>query len=294
MNNIDRRHFLAAALAALAARAVAAQPSPPDALALLASMVQAYAKVSDCTFELHKEELVKSAGGDAPSWRLVKEVGQVRFRKRLRADAGADGTGYARDIRFDKGCALLCPVVFREGVNGDRIAIRGVINVDPHGARAMEGQHHPITNLDLGATIGLIHEQATRAQRAGALTASIDGRSRVYDRDVYEFSARLDGAVRSVRVLAGETLRTFAQRTGTQVHLLVHHNDRLASATDAVTADTELLVPEYYARRVRLWIDIERALPLQIEVYDTSERLYERYAYRKLATNVGLTDEHFS
>jgi outer membrane lipoprotein-sorting protein len=97
-----------------------------------------------------------------------------------------------------------------------------------------------------------------------------------------------------VRVLAGETLHTFAQRTGTQVHLLVHHNDRLASATDAVAADTELLVPEYYARRVRLWIDTERALPLQIEVYDSRDRLYERYAYRKLATNVGLTDEHFS
>jgi hypothetical protein len=289
MSNVDRRHFLAAAFA-LAARPGAAQS--PDPLALLASMVQAYAKVSDFTMELHKEELVKTAGGEALSWRLVKEVGQVRFRKRP-AGNGADGAPYVRDIRFDKGCALLCPALYREGLNDDRIAIRGVINVDPHGARAMDGQHHPITNVDLGATIGLIHEHATRAQRAGVLTASIDGRGRFDDREVHEFSARLDGGTRGVRVQAGETLRAFAQRTGTQVHLLVHHNDRLATAVDAVAAGTELVVPDYYARRVRLWIDVERLLPLQIEVYDASDRLYERYSYRKLAINVGLTDDHF-
>lgn len=290
MNSFDRRRFLVATLGALAARSARAQPSPPDPLALLASMVQAYAKVSSFTMELHKEELVKSAdGGETPGWRVAKEVAQVRLRKRPRAD----GSGYARDIRFDKGCTLLCPAIYREGHNDDRIAIRGVINVDPHGARAMAGQHHPIMNLDLGATIGLIHEQAARAHRAGALEASIDGRGRFDDRDVYEFAARLDGATRSVSVQAGETLRAFAQRTGTQVHLLVHHNDRLASAHDAVAADTELVVPDYYARRVRLWIDVERLLPLRIEIYDTNDRLYERYAYRKLATNVGLTDDDF-
>ncbi len=49
----------------------------------------------------------------------------------------------------------------------------------------------------------------------------------------------------------------------------------------------------YYCYRARLWLDFETTLPLRTEIYDTQDRLIERYGYEELRLNAGLTDRDF-
>jgi len=52
--------------------------------------------------------------------------------------------------------------------------------------------------------------------------------------------------------------------------------------------------PDDYANRIRLYIDIKRALPVGITVWDYEGRLVEDYGFEDLKLNVGLTDKDFS
>jgi len=49
----------------------------------------------------------------------------------------------------------------------------------------------------------------------------------------------------------------------------------------------------YYAPRQRVWIDRGLGLPTRIEVYDGRQDLLERYEYRDLKLNTGLTERDF-
>ena len=54
-----------------------------------------------------------------------------------------------------------------------------------------------------------------------------------------------------------------------------------------------MIVPEFYAGRLVLWIDDELHLPLQIDLYDHEGNLYEHYEHHDLKINVELTDADF-
>ena len=54
-----------------------------------------------------------------------------------------------------------------------------------------------------------------------------------------------------------------------------------------------MIVPDYYAGRIVLWIDKELKLPLQIDIYDHEGSLYEHYEHHDLKVNVGLTPADF-
>ncbi len=49
----------------------------------------------------------------------------------------------------------------------------------------------------------------------------------------------------------------------------------------------------YYCHRAVLWMDCELMVPVQVMIYDWDNSLYEKFAYRKLRTNVGIADSRF-
>jgi hypothetical protein len=49
----------------------------------------------------------------------------------------------------------------------------------------------------------------------------------------------------------------------------------------------------YYCYRTIISLDIEKRVPIRVQVYDWEDRLVEDYGYEKLALNAGLTDADF-
>ena len=67
---------------------------------------------------------------------------------------------------------------------------------------------------------------------------------------------------------------------------------------DRKTKKVELIFPRdkargYYCYRAITNIDVEKNLPLKVQIYDWNNNLIENYGYENLKLNVGLTDNDF-
>ena len=278
----------------LAAAFLCVWPAPAPAstqepLDFLTGMRTAYAGVFDYTMEITKEELLREldAGGRL-AHRLRTELAEVRFRKRMNQGSAV----YRRDIYFDTGCRLLCPVVYRDGENRGRIRVPWVPDPYPRDPLAMRDQHHPITSLDLGSTIELVLDNVGRALDAGAATLSYDGTRAVGGRPAHLITVTLASGESAYTAQADDDLWSVVDATGQAMYVIMHANHGV-DFEDTLAAGTQLVIPDYYGGRLQIWIDDVLGLPVRLDVYDWHDELYERYLYANLRVNVALTDDDF-
>ena len=86
-----------------------------------------------------------------------------------------------------------------------------------------------------------------------------------------------------------ETLWEIAKTTGQSMYVILHANQRRGwTQADHPKPGDAIMVPEFYAGRMVIWIDETRHLPLQIDLYDHEGALYEHYEHHDLKINVGL------
>src|SRR5262249_38529000 len=85
-----------------------------------------------------------------------------------------------------------------------------------------------------------------------------------------------------------------ARATGQDMYVILHANRRRGwTQADHPKPGDAVVVPEFYAGRMTLWVDVELHLPIQIDLYDHYGSLYEHYEHRDLAIGVGLKDAAF-
>ena len=66
-----------------------------------------------------------------------------------------------------------------------------------------------------------------------------------------------------------------------------------------MTQRVEIILPKnktrgYYCYRARFSLDLEKKVPIKVEIYDWDNNLVENYGYEDLKLNVSLTDTDFS
>ena len=92
----------------------------------------------------------------------------------------------------------------------------------------------------------------------------------------------------------GQTIWDLAKASGQDMYVILHANRaRHWTRPDHPEPGDAVLVPEYYAGRMVLWIDDALHLPIQVDLYDHAGTLYEHYEHRNLKVNVGLTPADF-
>jgi len=90
----------------------------------------------------------------------------------------------------------------------------------------------------------------------------------------------------------GETLWTIASAYDQSMYAIWYNNPRIRGP-DKVQPGQTVFIPRYYAARGIIWIDADSLMPARLEMFDAEDRLYERYVYSEIQTNVGLTDIDF-
>lgn len=136
--------------------------------------------------------------------------------------------------------------------------ILGIINLnlDPEGARAMEDNRHPITDAGIGYTTHLIWADLTRARKKN------------------------EGELTLLKKRDGD---------GTAVLCL-----RAVLPPEKVKRGLKKTSPEqYYAAAAEIYLDAETFFLSSITVYNPKGELLEKYSYREVKVNVGLTDRDF-
>lgn len=272
------------ALALVLVLAVPAAPAryDPEALAALETMEKAAAGTKDYTMRLVKREL---RGAElSPEETIV-----IKWQRPQRI--------YLHEIA---GLSEGQEVLYAPGWNKNRIKVhKGSfpdvnLNLDPYGTLAMAHSHHPVPEVSLVHLVDLVLDniRRARAKNVGALT--FGGRETLFGRPVVRLEATTPPTGTTPTIEKGQTLWDIARATGQSMYVILHANRaRRWRQADHPERGDAVIVPDFYAGRVVLWIDEALRLPLQIDLYDHEGNLYEHYEHHDLAVNTELTDADF-
>jgi LysM repeat protein len=269
--------------AILAAVVAAATPRyDADAVAALFAMEKAAAGTHDYTMRLVKRELIGTE-------LLPEETIVIKWQQ-------------PQKIYL---CEIAGPregqeVIYAPGWNKDRIRVHKgsfpdvKLNLNPYGTMAMAQSHHPVPEVSLVRLTNLVLDNVRRARAKNVGTLTFDGHETVFGRPTVRLEATLPPTGKTPTIAKGETLWEIAKATGQSMYVILHANRaRQWRQADHPEHGDSVIVPDFYAGRLVVWIDDELQLPLQIDLYDHEGQLYEHYEHHDLKVNVGLTDADF-
>jgi nucleoid-associated protein YgaU len=284
---------LAAMLAAPAAPAPAAAKAPPaaaaaphrydaEALDTLDAMGKAAAATNDYTMRLVKRELFDTKL--SPEETIV-----IKWQRPQRV--------YLHEL---VGAYEGQEVLYAPGWNKNRIKVHSgsfpdiTLNLDPYGSLAMAHSHHPLPQVSLVQLVDRILDNVRRARAKSVGTLQFEGRDEVLGRQAARLEATMPPTGTTPTIERGQTLWDIAKATGQSMYVILHANrTRQWRQGGHPTPGDAVVVPEYYAGRMVVWVDDELHLPIQVDLYDHEGKLYEHYEHHDLAVNVGLTDADF-
>jgi len=272
---------------ALALVAILAVPAAPhrydaEAVAALDAMEKAAAGTHDYTMRLVKRELFGAMLAD-------EETIVIKWQRPQRI--------YLHEIAGPREGQ---EVLYAPGWNKDKIRVHKgsfpdiKLNLNPYGTLAMAQSHHPVPEVSLVRLVDLVLDNVRRARAKNVGTLTFAGHESVFGRPTVKLEATTPPTGKSPTLEKGETLWDIAKTTGQSMYVILHANRaRGWRQADHPEHGDAVVVPDFYAGRLVLWLDEELQLPLQIDLYDHEGKLYEHYEHHDLEVNVGLTDADF-
>jgi len=168
------------------------------------------------------------------------------------------------------------------------------VNLDPYGTMAMANSHHPVPEISLVRLVDLVLDNVRRARAKNVGSLTYVGHETVFGRPTVKLEATTPPTGKTPTIAKGETLWDISKATGQSMYVILNANRaRKWRQADHPEPGDAVIVPDFYAGRLVLWIDDALQLPLQIDLYDHEGKLYEHYEHHDLEINVGLTDADF-
>jgi len=159
---------------------------------------------------------------------------------------------------------------------------------------AMAQSHHPVPEVSLVRLTGIVLDNVRRARGRNVGRLTLAGPETLFGRPAVRLEAAFPATGKTPTLEKEETLWDIAKATGQSMYVILHANRaRKWRQADHPEHGDAVIVPEFYAGRLVLWIDDELQLPLQIDLYDHEGNLYEHYEHHDLLVNVGLTPADF-
>jgi outer membrane lipoprotein-sorting protein len=157
----------------------------------------------------------------------------------------------------------------------------------------VRGQHQTVFESNLGRTIELIARNIRIAAGHGEgemqISEECSEDKHCMDRIDVDLPANT-GSVHEVQ--EDENLWTLATQYDLPMYVIWYNNPDMRDPND-IHPGQSLFVPKYYAASGHIWISQDTGLLTKLEIFDSQGRLYERYVYSAVQTNIGLTDEDF-
>ncbi len=249
---------------------------------LAAAMQAAIAKVNDYTMIM---EMAERSDGKMPRREplLIKWAKPDRlYVKYLREHWGG------REVLYDRG-RNDGQVKVRNGVFPDV-----TINLDPLGSIAMDGNHHPVTEVSLHFFIRTTIRNLLLAVDRHEGQIEVEDDQEMFGRKCTLIRWKMERGGWTYTMRDGETLWDVARKYKSDMYLILHHNrEKGWDEPDDPDEGDEVFIPRYYASRAAVWIDDELKLPVKGQFWDFDGKLYEEYRHRDLRVNVGLKDRDF-
>jgi hypothetical protein len=265
-------------------------------LALIDGMEHAWSEVSDYTKEVEKTERLIDGT-------ITRQKVFIKFRRPHQYYMRVlDGRGSGSELIYPKSADELVAVAHGGGFRGKvatflkmTVLLRRLVptEFDLHDPEIIKGQHQTVLDSDLGRTIHQIAKNLRTAAELGEGHMWLEQECTEDGECLHRINVALPmdaGVMHDVK--KGESLWTIATQYDCPMYVIWYNNPDMRGPSNLRPGQT-VFVPRYYAANGRIWISPRNKLLTKLEIYDSAGRLYERYVYSQIQTNVGLSDLHF-
>lgn len=167
------------------------------------------------------------------------------------------------------------------------------LKLDPYGGLMRKDQHHTIFGIGFDKTVSileaLLEKYGTQAASMLKNYVTIEWRGI----ECYKiFMLNPNFKYIDYTIKKGETLLTIAKKFKLSEHMILEKNEKIDDYDD-VDQGQVIKIPNDYAKKMTIYIDKQRMIPVVIKIYD-DQGLYEQYEHSKLEINPVFDSDEFS
>jgi len=288
--------ILITCITALSSASISLANETAKVLFVVDVMEKAWSRVSDYTMQVEKTERLIDG-------RITRQSVLLKFRRPNQYYLKVlEGKGADSELIFPKSEKELVAIAHPGGAKGKfakflqktivfrRFSPTEFSLQDP---RIVRGQHQTVLESNLGRTIALIAKNIRTAAEIGEGEIRIEEDCNEDNHCLYRIDVKLPASTGFVHeVKDSESLWTLATRYDLPMYVILYKNPDMRDPND-IRPGQAVFIPRYYATRGHIWISQDSGLLSKLEIFDREGRLYERYVYSAIQTNIGLTDEAF-
>lgn len=166
------------------------------------------------------------------------------------------------------------------------------VSLNPYSSTMTEDQHHTIYDMGLQSLSIILEHLWKKYDKKAPSMVKVDGEVMWDGHTCYQITME-NPSFKFVdyTVLKGETLFTIARKLKVNEFMIKERNN--LSDFYAVKEGQVIKVPEDYAKKMTLYLDKKRLLPLVMKVYD-DKGLYEDYLYFNVEVNPVINVSEFT
>ncbi|MEO9966087.1 MAG: DUF1571 domain-containing protein [Reichenbachiella sp.] len=167
------------------------------------------------------------------------------------------------------------------------------LKLDPKGDLMRKGQHHTILDCGYDHVVSVMEYLFYKHKNEINQILNEHGTARVNGRNCEVISmVNSDFGYLNHEVKKGESIASIALKNRLNEYLIYEKNNQLGLFAGVKEGDI-IKVPTDYAAKMYLYIDIEKQIPLKLEIYDELG-LFEKYEFKNVEINPELSAEEFS
>lgn len=167
------------------------------------------------------------------------------------------------------------------------------IDLDPYGSTIRDGRHHTLFELDFAYSVSIIENMLNKYKTdikkyiTYKGTVTFDGQKChhiILDNTDFKYT--------TYTVKNGETISSISKKYWLNDFLILEKNPDYDHYKD-VDAGDKLKIPVTYGKKVEMYIDAERSIPLMLKIYD-EKGLFEHFEFTNIKLNPYFDSNTFS
>jgi outer membrane lipoprotein-sorting protein len=239
--------------------------------------------------------------------KAISGVSTLQYKFKLKERVGGSYRQAEQDIKYAKAPLRIylyshvpdkgAEVLYNLNVNKDKVYVNPngfpyySFYLDPYGSLMRKGRHHTVFELGFDYFGSVVVQIKKKLGNEGYKHLSLAGMVNWNNRDCYKLILDLpDYGLIKYLAKEGETVSSVARKLGVGAYKILELNK--LGDYGSLKQGQEILVPNFYAKQIVVYVDKAHFLPIFQEMYDENG-LFERYEFHDLKLNPKLSDEEF-
>lgn len=236
----------------------------------------------------------------------IKDVKALKYHLKI-TERGKRGFNYYESaVKFNKQPRLIylyikgIEVLWLQGKNNGKALVKPNsfpyfnLNLDPMGDLMRQDQHHTLNEMGYDYFASIIQNTVDRLGNKFDDCFKYAGTEKVNGRLCYKITINNeDFGFVDYTVQDNESITTIARKFHIAEYMIVEKNPKLNDYFDILKKGQVIKIPNWYCKKVEMWIDHFYFLPISIKVLD-NKGLFEEYNYHYLQVNPKFEEGEFT